>query len=790
MIAGIELAFRRLRNRLSRTSWAIGYFGLTSRQETGHAPGLLLIQIDGLSETQMQRAMDSGKLPFLKSLIEKQTYRKHIIYSGVPSTTPVVQGELLYGVKQIIPGFSYYDRACGRIFSMFEGDDAREIQRRLEEKGEPLLKGGSAYSDIFSGGAAEVNFCMTQLGWPDMFRNKPAVKFALLMLLHIPSLLRTVFLMGVELVLAVVDFCRGLIERQNFWLELKFIPSRVAICIVMREILVVRAAMDLMRGLPIVHMNFVGYDEQSHRRGPGSLFAHWTLKGIDYAIKRVYRSARCSLRRDYDVWIYSDHGQLAVKSYEAHTGRSVGDAVSEVFDRVMADSRHLKSSIQFQRTRMLRRASHPPAAITAPDRLPTLTLLSPLGSIYLDSEMSVGAREVVARALVREAGIPMVITRTAVAGEAVVWTEKGRFMLPADAGELFGREHLFLNDVVDDMVALLCHPDAGDFLISGFRLEGQSLTFPEENGSHGGFSEAETRAFALLPSDAPLPEPLPGRARRVSDIRTAAQVFLGARAVWRKRRAIAPAVARRSLRVLTYNIHSCAGMDGYVSPHRIARVIERERPDVVALQEVDIGRARSAGEDQARFIAHYLEMDHHFHAAMELKEERYGDVIMSRFPLTLMHEGRLPQPGAWLVDEPRGALWVKIDIGGGRHVQVLNTHFGIWRHERLAQVRALLGEQWLRHPHCEGPLILCGDFNSAPGSRLYNMLSEHLHDVQGLLAGHRPRCTFSGCFPLYRIDHVFVNDHFTVTGIAVPDTHLARLSSDHLPLVIDLRLQE
>ena len=88
---------------------------------------------------------------------------------------------------------------------------------------------------------------------------------------------------------------------------------------------------DVARGLPVIHLNFLGYDEQAHRRGPSSLFAHWTLKGIDDAIARIWRAAQRSAHRHYDVWVYSDHGQEEVKPYHVLYDRSIEDAVSGVF---------------------------------------------------------------------------------------------------------------------------------------------------------------------------------------------------------------------------------------------------------------------------------------------------------------------------------------------------------------------------------------------------------------------------------------------------------------------------
>ncbi len=85
-------------------------------------------------------------------------------------------------------------------------------------------------------------------------------------------------------------------------------------------------------------------------------------------------------------------------------------------------------------------------------------------------------------------------------------------------------------------------------------------------------------------------------------------------APWPKRlRPARPLKRRNTLRVMTYNVHSCVGMDGRLSTSRIARIIAQCRPDIVALQELDVGRGRTGGIDQAHAIAQELEMEFHFH---------------------------------------------------------------------------------------------------------------------------------------------------------------------------------
>lgn len=223
-----------------------------------------------------------------------------------------------------------------------------------------------------------------------------------------------------------------------------------------------------------------------------------------------------------------------------------------------------------------------------------------------------------------------------------------------------------------------------------------------------------------------------------------------------------------------------------MSPERIAEVIAACRADVIALQEVDVGRSRSGGLDQAEEIARLLKMVHHFHPALHLLEERYGDAILTPHPSRLVKADALPGYARRPTLEPRGALWVEIAVGDGS-VQVVNTHFGLSGPERLAQAEALLGPDWLGAPHCRGPVVLLGDFNATPWSCAYRRLGRRLTDA-GRLAPKRPGPTFPSRFPILRLDHVFVGEGISVERVEAVRMPLARVASDHLPLLAEIRV--
>jgi endonuclease/exonuclease/phosphatase family metal-dependent hydrolase len=240
-------------------------------------------------------------------------------------------------------------------------------------------------------------------------------------------------------------------------------------------------------------------------------------------------------------------------------------------------------------------------------------------------------------------------------------------------------------------------------------------------------------------------------------------------------------------RIVTYNVHRCVGNDRRLDVARVADVLAKLKPDIVALQELDVGRARTGGVDQAHEIARRLDMACHFHAALTVEEERYGDAILTCFPERLVQVGPLPGYERIPQLEPRGALWVEVEIDGVS-VQVINTHLGLVPREQQIQAAFLAGHAWLGHPQCQGPRILLGDFNATATSVVYRTFVGKLSAARTLAPRRTPTATFPSPLPVLRIDHMFVSPEIRVTDIFAPFSPLTRAASDHLPLVMDFEV--
>lgn len=234
---------------------------------------------------------------------------------------------------------------------------------------------------------------------------------------------------------------------------------------------------------------------------------------------------------------------------------------------------------------------------------------------------------------------------------------------------------------------------------------------------------------------------------------------------------------RHRLKILSYNVHSCIGTDRKLDPARIAEVIAAEQPDIIGLQELDVGRSRTGGVDQAHTIAALLKMEFHFHPALKIAEEHYGDAILTALPAKMIKGDSLPSTG-----EQRGAVWIEVTVAG-RQLHVFNTHLGLMGGDRMRQITELMGPSWVGNPRLEGkPKILIGDFNATPWTRSYKAIARHMSDLP--LAHGKPKATFPSRFPLLRIDHIFASNEISAIETKVVSTPLTRLASDHLPLVV------
>lgn len=232
---------------------------------------------------------------------------------------------------------------------------------------------------------------------------------------------------------------------------------------------------------------------------------------------------------------------------------------------------------------------------------------------------------------------------------------------------------------------------------------------------------------------------------------------------------------RPSVRVVTYNIHACVGVDRRYEPARIAAVLREIDADIVCLQEVDIRRGTRLHGDQAAYLAEATGCQIILGAAPRGHRGRFANAILTRFPVTAARAIDLAVSDY----EPRAALDAELIIGD-RVLRVLATHFGLHAGERQLQANRLIAA--LDEPFTPGhgaahAVLLVGDLNEWRGR------SGGIRDLDRCLGPSATPRTFPSWMPVLPLDRIYADGPAVLRDVHVYRSPLARLASDHLPLV-------
>ncbi|MFT5200177.1 MAG: endonuclease/exonuclease/phosphatase family metal-dependent hydrolase [Planctomycetota bacterium] len=234
---------------------------------------------------------------------------------------------------------------------------------------------------------------------------------------------------------------------------------------------------------------------------------------------------------------------------------------------------------------------------------------------------------------------------------------------------------------------------------------------------------------------------------------------------------------RVTLELMTYNIRHGVGMDDVLDLERIAEVIKRENPDLVALQEIDRFCERSGNRDLATELAEICGMKAHFASFMNFQGGEYGLAVLSRLPVKSTTAHPLPS-GA----EPRTALELRVEVEGlATPISFVCLHHD-WTDDkfRRLQVRALLTALGTERR----PIILAGDFNALPEDESMDILRK----AGWKTLGDEKENTFPADHPVKTIDYFMVKGFRRQSDLTrVLDEKLA---SDHRPLRTTFRFKQ
>lgn len=205
--------------------------------------------------------------------------------------------------------------------------------------------------------------------------------------------------------------------------------------------------------------------------------------------------------------------------------------------------------------------------------------------------------------------------------------------------------------------------------------------------------------------------------------------------------------------------------------------------DIVALQEVLSIEGGQREKDQLRFIVEELGFHYAFGETRKLKGGRYGNVVLSRFPIHIDRNFDITAPGC----ERRGCLRTDIRVNGSL-LHVFNVHFGTAILEHRQQARRLFEERIVSHSDLHGSRIVMGDFNEWIRGVVGPTFKSHLEhaDVRKYLKRRR---TYPGVLPIFNLDHIYFDPSLKLERLQLYKGRPALIASDHLPLVADFHLE-
>src|SRR5688500_5047167 len=126
----------------------------------------LIVQIDGLSRAVFEHGIATGQMPFVRRLLRREGHRMEPMSVGLPTSTPAFQMAAMYGVRPDIPGFHYFDRQLQADIHFPRRGHAALVEAKQAAGRRGILKGGSAYGCVFTGGAENNLFTFASLTSP------------------------------------------------------------------------------------------------------------------------------------------------------------------------------------------------------------------------------------------------------------------------------------------------------------------------------------------------------------------------------------------------------------------------------------------------------------------------------------------------------------------------------------------------------------------------------------------------------------------------------------------------
>ncbi len=483
-------------------------------------PGIIFLEIDGLADPVLRRAMRDGNTPVMARWLADGSHDLIEWEPDLSSQTGASQAGILLGSNEDIPAFRWVEKETGRLMTCSAPDDCAEIERRHASGAGLLIDGGASRGNLLSGEADEVILTVSR-----MEADKKANPGYRAFLANGFNVTRELVLfcweVGLEWSAAARQRRRDVIPRGHRGGRYPFL--RAALCVVVRDLIAFGVLTDMMRGRPAVYATFSSYDEVAHHSGLERADTLEALRKLDKQFGRIEKAARYA-PRPYKLVVLSDHGQTQGMTFKQRNGYGLDELVQRSLSRgdvrgMSGGDEHDTAVGQAFNEATGRSGDHEKHGTS--DEHAVVLGSGNLGLVYLmEEKRRLSAEEIqerhpnLIRALTAHPHIGFLLMRSAQHGPIAVGSGGTHYLAtgriegqdPLEPFSANAAAHLRRTDgfehVADIMVNSFYDPD----------LE-QGCAFEELISFHGGLGGPQTRPFILYPAELPVPhEPIVGAA--------------------------------------------------------------------------------------------------------------------------------------------------------------------------------------------------------------------------------------------------------------------------------------
>lgn len=297
-------------------------------------PGILFLEIDGLSIDTLRMALDKGMMPTLKKWLDSESHKLISWETDFTSQTGAMQTGILMGSNDDIPAYRWWDRKLGKMIMSGNPKDAKEIEARLSSGKGLLANGGASRGNMFSGDASESLFTMSS-----MLNNKRGRGPGFYFYLFNPYVVaRLISRFVIEIIKEWYEAGAQKRRHKNGSKTDRYIVSarnpayallRAFMGPFLQDLTTYAVISDVMRGVPAVYALYAGYDDLGHFAGMRAKESFEALHETDRYFKRIERSLEYA-PRPYHIVILSDHGQSEGPTFKAAHKESLDELVKRL----------------------------------------------------------------------------------------------------------------------------------------------------------------------------------------------------------------------------------------------------------------------------------------------------------------------------------------------------------------------------------------------------------------------------------------------------------------------------